>query len=382
MKTAWKDWLVQIARLRMSSRRELTERRNPTSVRYSSCELRMNGLKKLCRADEGYWGTGVHSFKAEEFEIVELLSRDYEVQKLCSLMGVSRSGYYKWKKRDKSARDLRREEVIALVSQVHEAHPSHGYRWVAAFIRINHQQNISDNYVYKAFRFLGIKAKTKHPVHYRPRKVRDLYPNLIFTTWDTVDRPRQVIVSDMTTLKFWIFYFEVTFYFDVFTKQILTWKLSERRGGRDQYIDGLADVVEMLKGREEPTILHTDQGSVYASMSYNDLILDTYIIRSMSRAGKPTDNPVNEALNGWIKEELYMDFQLDQCRTREEVKATLRRYIDFYNKQRPCFAIGYDTPDNYCKRFYRGELEKKDTFSKRILTEEPKFVQKRKDIEK
>ena len=64
----------------------------------------------------------------------------------------------------------------------------------------------------------------------------------------------------------------------------------------------------MLKGREEPTILHTDQGSVYASMSYNDLILDTNIIRSMSRAGKPTDNPVNEALNGWIKEELYMDF--------------------------------------------------------------------------
>lgn len=62
----------------------------------------------------------------------------------------------------------------------------------------------------------------------------------------------------------------------------------------------------------------------------------------MSRAGKPTDNPVNEALNGWIKEELYMDFQLDQCRTREEVKVTLRRYIDFYNKQRPCFAIGYE----------------------------------------
>ena len=94
----------------------------------------MNGLKKLCRADDGYWGTGVHSFKAEEFEIVELLSRDYEVQELCSLMGVSRSGYYKWKKRDKSTRDLKREEVIALVSEVHKAHPSHGYRWVAAFI--------------------------------------------------------------------------------------------------------------------------------------------------------------------------------------------------------------------------------------------------------
>lgn len=382
MRAAWKVWLVQIARSRMSSRRELTERRNPTSVRYSSCELRMNGLKKLCRADDGYWGTGVHSFKAEEFEIVELLSRDYKVQELCSLMGVSRSGYYKWRKRDKSTRDLRREEVIALVSEVHKAHPSHGYRWVAAFIRVNYQQDISDNYVYKAFRFLGIKAKTKHQVHYRPRKIRDLYPNLIFTTWDTVDRPRQVIVSDMTVLKPWIFYLELTLYFDVFTKQILTWKLSERRGGREQYLDGLADVVELLRGKKEPTIIHTDQGSVYSSKAYNELIQDSNIVRSMSRAGKPTDNPVNEALNGWIKEELFIDFRLEECRTRDAVKDVLCRYVAFYNRQRPCFAIGYDTPDNYCKRFYRGELEKKDTFSKRILTEEPKFVQKRKDTEK
>lgn len=293
-------------------------------------------------------------------------------------MGVSRSGYYKWRKRDKSTRDLRREEVIALVSEVHKAHPSHGYRWVAAFIRVNYQQDISDNYVYKAFRFLGIKAKTKHQVHYRPRKIRDLYPNLIFTTWDTVDRPRQVIVSDMTVLKPWIFYLELTLYFDVFTKQILTWKLSERRGGREQYLDGLADVVELLRGKKEPTIIHTDQGSVYSSKAYNELIQDCNVVRSMSRAGKPTDNPVNEALNGWIKEELFIDFRLEECRTRDAVKDVLCRYVAFYNRQRPCFAIGYDTPDNYCKRFYRGELEKKDTFSKRILTEEPKFVQKRK----
>ena len=40
----------------------------------------------------------------------------------------------------------------------------------------------------------------------------------------------------------------------------------------------------------------------------------------MSRAGKPTDNPVNEALNGWIKEELFIDFRLEECRTRYAVK--------------------------------------------------------------
>ena len=68
--------------------------------------------------------------------------------------------------------------------------------------------------------------------------------------------------------------------------------------------------------------------------------------------------------------------------TRDAVKDVQCRHVDFYNRQRPYLAIGYDTPDNYCKRFYRGELEKKDTFSKCILTEEPKFVQKRKDTEK
>ena len=89
----------------------------------------------------------------------------------------------------------------ALVSEVHKAHSTHGYRWVAAFIRANRGRSCSDSYIYKAFRYLGIQSETKHKPHYRPRKARDLYPNLIFTTWETVDRSRQVIVSDMTAWK-------------------------------------------------------------------------------------------------------------------------------------------------------------------------------------
>ena len=199
-------------------------------------------------------------------------------------------------------------------------------------------------YIYKAFKFLGIKAESKHQVHYKPRKVKDKYPNLIFTTWETVDRPRQVIVSDMTAFKVWFFYIEVTFYFDVFTKQILTLKIAERRGDRRQYIE---------------------------------LIKDENIVGSMSRAGKPTDNPVNESLNGWIKEEIYIDFKIEKCRDKDEVVEIIKRYVKYYNSQRPCFSLGYDTPDNYYRRFRNGEIEKKDTFSKRELTEIPKFVQKK-----
>ena len=53
-------------------------------------------------------------------------------------------------------------------------------------------------------------------------------------------------------------------------------------------------MITILKECTEPTVIHTDQGSVFASKDYNELIKDTNIIRSMSRAGKPTDNPVNE----------------------------------------------------------------------------------------
>lgn len=304
---------------------------------------------------------------------MDLLSRDYAIRDICTLMGVSRTGYYKWKKRLPSKHDINREKMIELVKTVHESHRTHGYRWTAAYIRINKHVSISESYAYKCFRFLGIKSETKHQVHYKPRKVRDKYPNLIYSTWETVDRPRQVIVSDMTAFKVWYMYIEVTFYFDVFTKEILAYKVAERRGDREQYIDGLNDVLGLLKGQREPVVLHTDQGSVYASMAYNELIKDTNIVRSM----KPTDNPVNEALNGWIKEELIIDFGIERCREKKDFQEVMERYVKFYNEQRPCFAIGYDTPANYRKRYNKGEIRCKETFEKRELNTEPKFIQKR-----
>lgn len=303
------------------------------------------------------------------------------MQDLCECMAVSRSEYYKWLKREIDPKAIKREALIKLVMEVRQDHPSHGYRWVAAYIRLNYDYTFSDNYIFKCFHFLNIKAKTKHQVHYKPRKEKDKYPNLIFTTWETVDRPREVIVSDMTAFHIRYIYLELTMYFDVFTKQIVAYCFGDRRGDRNQYINGLTNVIELLEreNNTEPVVLHTDQGSVYASIAYNELIKDKNIKRSMSRAGKPTDNPVNESMNGWIKEELYIDFKIEECDSRNKLVETIERYIDFYNTKRPCYAIGYDIPDRYYEKFINGEIEKKNTFENRVLTEEPKFVQKKRE---
>lgn len=290
---------------------------------------------------------------------------------LCEYLGVSRSGYYRYldSKKEVSERSSQFRKALKYVASVHSEHPSHGYRWVAAYIRNSLDISISDGTVYKAFRHLEIQAKTKHRKRYRPRKIRDKYPNLIFDHWDTVDRPRQVIVSDMTAFHAGGRYYELTMYFDVFTKQILSWKLSDHRGAREPYLYGLQEVIDLLEfdgPGSGSTYLHTDQGSVYASLAYEELIKDSNIVRSMSRPGKPTDNPVNESLNGWIKEELFLDFHLNDHKDPAWVRWIIEEYVGYYNSERPCYSLNYETPDNYYRLYKEGQLEKRNTFSTRF----------------
>ena len=87
-------------------------------------------------------------------------------------------------------------------------------------------------------------------------------------------------------------------------------------------------------------ILHSDQGSVYTSKAFNEL-LPAYVARSMSRAGTPTDNAAMEAINGWIKAELFMDFHVTGERS---VKDEIDDYIAFFNEQRPAYSLNYLTP--------------------------------------
>ena len=91
-------------------------------------------------------------------------------------------------------------------------------------------------------------------------------------------------------------------------------------------------------------ILHTDQGAVYSSKAYNKLLENYNIERSMSRAGTPTDNPINESLNGWIKEELFVDFNMKDCK---DVPKLIEEYIYYYNNERPSYALNYKTPIQY-----------------------------------
>ena len=115
------------------------------------------------------------------------------------------------------------------------------------------------------------------------------------------------------------------------------------------YISGLNDLIELKKQHPEyRMVLHSDQGTVYASKAFNELLPMYHIDHSMSRAGTLTDNAAMEAINGWIKAELFMDLHVTG---EKPVNEEVDEYIIFFNEQRPAYSLGYLTPKQYKEHF-------------------------------
>ena len=261
-------------------------------------------------------------------------------------MGIRRSSFYSWKKKLAHPTERKKDLIsnILLFREYHEKYPSHGYRWLNAKLRLDTGLVLSDPYAHKCCRIAGIKSKAKHYKYKKPGDSYRIFPNLLLSEMQ-IDGPLQCIVSDMTAFYVKGVYYELTLYMDLWNNEIVSHALSSKRGDRMTYISGLKDLLEICKQHPEcKMVLHTDQGSVYASKAFNDLLPMYGITRSMSRAGTPTDNAAMEAINGWIKAELFMDFHV----TGEmPVEKEVDDYITFFNEQRPAYALSYLTPKQY-----------------------------------
>jgi transposase InsO family protein len=257
-------------------------------------------------------------------------------------MSLNRSGYYShlYRKLHPAEWIKRRETYLKLIQAVHIKHPSHGYRWINAFLRKKYGLVLSDRYVYECCRYGGIKATSNRIKYRKPKEESIVFPNLIKGQWDA-KKPYEIIVSDMTSFYHKGIMHELTLYIDVFNNEILSYGLSAIRGDRRTYFDGLRDVINRLG---QKSIVHTDQGAVYSSLPYNELLKRKGIVHSMSRIATPTDNPVIESLNGWIKDELFYDFKLKTC---ENLQSLIKKYIRWFNHDRPAYALKYKTPVQY-----------------------------------
>lgn len=244
---------------------------------------------------------------------------------------------------------IQRNKDIALFKEYHFKYPTHGYRWLNAKIRLDLGYIYSDNYAQRCCMYAGIRSVSKRCKFSKPGHKNKIYANLLLADL-SVDRPFKVIVSDMTA--FWCnsVYYELTLYMDLFNNEIVSYGISTKKGDRLTYINGLNDLIEKKKEYSDlKLILHTDQGSVYSSLSYNELLPLYNIEHSMSRAGTPTDNGAMESINGWLKEELFNDFKIKE---NDDPISVIEAYIKFFNNERPSYSLNYLTPKQFKDIFY------------------------------
>ena len=289
-------------------------------------------------------------FKEFEFEIIYKLSEEYPVQKLCSIMSVNRSSFYKWRNNmnNPNSKILKRNSDIELFKQYHDKYPTHGYRWLNAKIRLDLGVEYSDNYAQRCCSYAGIRSISRKCRYTKPGQKYKIYPNLLMADL-AINAPFEVVVSDMTA--FWCnkTYYELTLYMDLFNNEIVAYDISSKKGDRETYINGLNKLIEKKKEYKDlKMILHTDQGSVYSSKAYNELLPLYNITHSMSRTGTPTDNSAMEAINGWLKEELFNDFKIKD--SDKPIKC-VEDYIRYFNEERPSYSLNYLTPKQFKDTF-------------------------------
>ena len=157
-------------------------------------------------------------------------------------------------------------------------------------------------------------------------------------------QPLELVASDMTIMKHKGKQFEWTYLLDTFNNEIISSHIGKRAGDIKPYYDCLEDLIEMTKEQKDPVTLHTDQGSVYSSAAFCNAHKDYNIIRSMSRVATPTDNCVIEAINGWVKAEMYAEGWHRMFDSPEEMIDT---FVYYYNHYRPAYSLQYKTPVQY-----------------------------------
>lgn len=140
-----------------------------------------------------------------------------------------------------------------------------------------------------------------------------------------------------------------TYYVDVFNNEIIgsNVKLFLYCSNPIDHKLALESLLEskIKRGYEsQDTIMYSNQGIIYSSIALSQVHKDYTITRSMSLIATPTDNPIIESKNGWLKKEMYIDFNQDDQETVEDYNNAI---INDHNYLRPSYALQYKTPIEY-----------------------------------
>jgi transposase InsO family protein len=154
-------------------------------------------------------------------------------------------------------------------------------------------------------------------------------------------------VSDTTFIKTRQGWLYLAVILDLFSRRVIGWAMGDKNDSA--LVQNALTMAIWRRGKVKGAIVHSDQGSTYASSQYRKQLMKNELICSMSRKGECLDNAVAESFFGTLKTELV---DHEDYRTKAEAKQSLFEYIEvFYNRQRRHSYLGYLNPVEFERQF-------------------------------
>lgn len=270
----------------------------------------------------------------------------YPIQKLCALLHLNRSSYYKWKQRAPSASQMTNEQLIVWIKELYEEQNGIlGYRQMTIAVNRLHNTQYNKKRIYRLMQILHIKSvcrvKKKTYIPSTPETVAENVLNREFYA----DAPNEKWLTDVTEFKFYVgpeikkLYLSAIF--DLYDRRIVAYKIG--LSNNNQLVFDTFDEAVALNPNAHP-LFHSDRGFQYTSKTFHNKLIEAKMRQSMSRVGRCIDNGPMEGFWGILKSEMYY---LKKFTSQEELTIAIENYICFYNTKRFQKNLHCMTPEEY-----------------------------------
>ncbi len=270
-----------------------------------------------------------------------------KISDLCGVANIHRSLFYYWKEHEYD-RVNKDESVLRIVKLIHKkSHNKAGIRTTVMKIQRKFGLIVNPKKVARLKREYGlltkIRRKRKFNIHSFKQTEHSVKKNILARNFSPL-KADQVYSTDITELRFGnsqkAYLSAVK---DLCTKEILAYSTSTSLG-MSLSLDVAKKCLKNLSPEtRKKLIIHSDQGVHYTNFAFRGILENSNVQQSMSRRGNCLDNAPIESFFGHLKDEL----DLSTCKTYEEVKESVRKYISYYNKQRPQWGLKAKTPAEY-----------------------------------
>jgi putative transposase len=258
-------------------------------------------------------------------------NHDLPLVRQAELLRLSRSTLY-YEPQSVPAAEL---AIMRRIDELHLDYPFAGSRMLRDLLR-GEGIAIGRELVATMMRRMGIEALYRRPNTSKPADGHRIYPYLLRGL--AVERPNQVWAMDITYIPMARGFVYLAAVVDWFSRRVLAWRLSITM----EVEFCLEAVEEALARYGRPEIFNTDQGSQFTGTAFTGLLLENAIAISMDGRGSWRDNVFVERLWRSVK---YEEVYLHAYDSVGQARASLGRYLDFYNCKRPHSSLAARTPD-------------------------------------